>query len=212
MPEGDRQLAREDRGALLGAVLDDLEQVGCLVGAERSDEEVVDEEHLDARPARHEPGEAPVGSCDRELVEHPRCPQVERGVPPADRGVGECAGEEGLADPGRADDETTWSLCTQCDSASERTRGGRDRAALEVDVLDDGGACAAWRSSTALRGAGCRGPELAVDEQPEALFEARALRSRAARAVGEALGHRVQPEGSQPLDGALVSMCLLLSR
>ena len=104
MPQRDRQLGGDDGGALIGAVLDDLEGVGGLFGAEGPEEQVIDHQDADAGPARHHPRDAAVGPRDGEVVEHAGSAQVERGVALADRRVGQRAGEVGLAHAGRADD------------------------------------------------------------------------------------------------------------
>jgi len=55
VPVSDRELARDDRRVQLGTVFDHLEQIGCLVGVERTDQEIVDDEDVNACPAGHEP-------------------------------------------------------------------------------------------------------------------------------------------------------------
>jgi hypothetical protein len=50
VPVVDRQLARDDRRAQPDAILDHLEDVGGLRGREGPEQEVVDHEHVDARP------------------------------------------------------------------------------------------------------------------------------------------------------------------
>jgi hypothetical protein len=51
VPVADRELAGDDGGAELVAVLDDLEQVGSLLGCERSQGEVVDDQDADLAQA-----------------------------------------------------------------------------------------------------------------------------------------------------------------
>jgi hypothetical protein len=137
VPVSNQKLAGDDGGADLGAVLDDLEKVGGLVGAERPEQEVVEKEHLDPRPAHEQPGQATVSAGDGELVEHPGAAQVERGASVADDGVSERAGEVRLSDAGLANDQEVVVVGdpmglgqVQDLSAVEATR------APEVDVLD----------------------------------------------------------------------------
>ncbi len=80
VPHGDGELAGDDGGAQLDAVLDHLENVGGLVGAERSDQEVVDEENVDAGPAGEQTRQAAFGAGDGDVVEQARAAQVERAV------------------------------------------------------------------------------------------------------------------------------------
>jgi hypothetical protein len=53
-------------------------------------------------PPTHRRLTGQVGAHEDQLVEQARHAQVERGVPPADGGMGEGAGEERLAHPGRS--------------------------------------------------------------------------------------------------------------
>jgi hypothetical protein len=84
VPHGDGELAGDDGGAALHAVLDHLEHVGGLVGAEGTDQEVVDEQDVDAGPVGEETGEATFGAGHGDLVEQAGAAQVEVSIPPSD--------------------------------------------------------------------------------------------------------------------------------
>jgi hypothetical protein len=57
------------RGAQAVAVLNHLEQVGGPGGRERLQREIVEDEHVDLGPGRHEPRQPAVGASQDELVE-----------------------------------------------------------------------------------------------------------------------------------------------
>jgi hypothetical protein len=73
VPVADRELAGDDGGAELVAVLDDLEQIGGLFGCERSQRQVVDDENRDLGPGGHQSWQAPVAPRQAKVLEHARC-------------------------------------------------------------------------------------------------------------------------------------------
>ena len=90
----------------------------------------------------------------------------------ADRGLGECTGEEGLADAGRAHDEHDLALTDPVrlgelqDHVAVETAGRRkSSSSISGRELQLGGL------QQALEAPVVPGEELAVDEQPEALLE-----------------------------------------
>lgn len=76
MPVGNRQLAGDDGGAPLAAVLDHLEQVSGLGWGEWPEGQIVD-----ASPVDQQPGPAAVDMGNGETVEHSGRPQVEGAWP-----------------------------------------------------------------------------------------------------------------------------------
>ena len=100
VPLGDRQLGGDDRRSHR-AVVDHLEQVGRLVARERTQQCVIEDEHVKSRERGHETRETPVAAREREIVKQSWRAHVERAVSAPDGVVGERAGEERLAHPGR---------------------------------------------------------------------------------------------------------------
>src|SRR5690606_22349156 len=97
------QLARDDgRGAIV-AVFEDLEQVAAFVILEGSEQEVVEDEHVNLGEARELLGVAPVRAGDCELLEEPRNAREEGRVPASARGLCERGGEITLSASGLAD-------------------------------------------------------------------------------------------------------------
>src|SRR5262245_51807930 len=136
---GDRQLAGDDGGAELGAVFDDLQQVGALVRGERPQQKVVNQQDVEASPAGQQAGEPAVGAGDGEVLKHAGAAQVESAVAVADSGVGERAGEVGLAAAGRAHDQDAVVVGDSVRFGQIEDLSAVEAArAAEVNVLDDG--------------------------------------------------------------------------
>jgi len=76
VPHRNWQLARDDGGTQPDAVLDHLEQVGSLVGGERPQQEVIEDQDVGAGPSGHQPREPAVCSSESDLVVQPRLAQV----------------------------------------------------------------------------------------------------------------------------------------
>lgn len=97
VPLSGRELARDDRRGSVVPVLEDFEEVAALAVLERSDEQVVEHEHVELG----EPGEhaavAAVGSSDRELLKQPRDARVQGPVAMTAGGLGERSGKIALA-------------------------------------------------------------------------------------------------------------------
>ena len=170
------RLAGDDGRAALGAVLDDLQQVGRLLAGQRLHREVVKDQDTDAGPAGEQPGHAPIYACDGELVDHAREAHVERGVAFADGGLGECASDVGLPKPSGADDQDVLvgvdparlrQLKDQCTVQSPR--------GMEVDVLEAGLVAQPRRLEVAAQATVLALLQLSVDEHAEPVVEAERL-------------------------------------
>ena len=93
------------------------------------------------------------------------------------------AGEVGLAEPGRADDDdVVVALDKACLGEAEELRTVEASPVAEVDVLDDGVGAKLGLFQVALESAVVPLGELSVDEQAEALLEGEAPGTRVARA------------------------------
>ena len=174
MPELDRQLGGDERGAMAMAVVEQLQQVAALGGAHRSNAEIVDRKKLGAGQRAHELGVAPVAVGKGELLGQARPAPVAHAVVLATGAVGERTGEEGLAAAGGAFED-------QIEPIADPLGGGKlgDERFVQpprgapVDVLDTGARVAQLRGAQpgAQAPVGAGG-EFAVDEQAEALLEA----------------------------------------
>ena len=86
-------------------IVDDLQEVAPLLGGERGEAPVVEDQQLDARQALEEPCMAAVTACQRQRIEQPWHAMIEDGAIVAAGLVAERAGNPTFADAGRADDE-----------------------------------------------------------------------------------------------------------
>ena len=101
-------------------------------------------------------GEAAVGAGDGEVVEQARAAQVEGGVAAADGGVGQGASQEGLAQPGGADDDHAVVGVDPVRLGEGEDLGALQAAvAAEVEVFDGGGEAQLGRLQVRVRGGGC---------------------------------------------------------
>ena len=101
----DRQLAGDDGRAAVVAVVHDLQQVAPLLGGERGQAPVVEDQQLDPGQALQQAGVAPVAARQGERLEQPRQTLVEHRAVVAAGLVAEGAGQPGLADAGRAGEQ-----------------------------------------------------------------------------------------------------------
>ena len=99
-----RHLAGDERGVSLGPVVDHLEEIMLGLALKGSDPPVVQDEKIGlGKPSKHLEV-APVRAGKSEFEQEPGQPEV-AGAEPVPAGlVGQGAGEEGLAHPGRAGD------------------------------------------------------------------------------------------------------------
>jgi transposase len=100
VPSFRRQLRREYGGVLSVPVLEHLEQVTALDVVQRSQQEVVEDEHIDFGDARERAGVVRRRTCDRQLLEQARNTDEKRTEALADCGLGERVREEALAHAG----------------------------------------------------------------------------------------------------------------
>ena len=104
MPALHGQLRGHDRGAQSMAVLDDLEQVAAVLGAELRHPPVVDDQDGGLGDRGEQLGIAPVGARDGQLGEQAWEAPVRDGVSVAARAVSEGAGYPTLSHAGQASD------------------------------------------------------------------------------------------------------------
>src|SRR6516162_479440 len=110
VPAVDRDLAGDQRGATAVAVLDDLQQVVTLLGAEWLETPVVEDQELDAAEGPHQAGVAAVAAGQCEIVEQARDALIEYRAVVAASLVTEGTGKPTFADPGRPFDDQVLRL------------------------------------------------------------------------------------------------------
>ena len=102
MPLGQGELAGDEGGARGVSV---FEEVAAVVGVERGESEVVEDEEVGFGEGGEELGVSAVAAGDGEVVQEPGDAQVQCGEAVAAGVVSESTGEPGLADTGGAGDE-----------------------------------------------------------------------------------------------------------
>ena len=102
VPVIDRQLAGHDRRAAIVPIVDDLEEVAALLGGERGEAPIVEDQQLDARQALEEPRMTPVAACECQGIEQPWHAMIEDGAIVAACLVAERTGKPTFAGAGRA--------------------------------------------------------------------------------------------------------------
>jgi len=102
VPVFDRNLAGDDGGRAAVAIVDDFEQVAALLGGQRSEPPIIEDEQFDAGDAGEQTTVAAVAAGERQRFEQPRQPVIEDGAIVAAGLVAERAGDPALANPGRS--------------------------------------------------------------------------------------------------------------
>src|SRR5260370_23744092 len=139
VPSVDRDLAGGEGCAAAVALLDDLQEIAALVGPERFEPPVVEDEQPHLAEPLHQPWIATVAAGECEVGEQLGHALIENGSVVATGFVAECAGEPGFADACRAfDDEVLWGVDPVAgDEPLEQCSIEAARGAV-VDVLDGG--------------------------------------------------------------------------
>ncbi len=149
------------------AIVDDFEQVAALLGGQRGEPPIVEDEQVDAGDAGQQASVAAVAAGERERLEQPRQPVIEDGAIVAAGLVAERAGDPALAHPGRADDQQVQLALDPVagDEAGEQgsveaARGARDRYPRRRPGAAARRTSAGWRGTCSAvrrpRGRACR--------------------------------------------------------
>ena len=137
MPAVHRDLAGDQSGAAAVAVFDDFKHVAALLGAERFEAPIIEDQQLDAAEGAHQPGIAAVAAGQREVGEQLWDALIEHRAVVAARLVAEGTSQPAFADPGRPFDNQVLRLVDPAtgdqglEQRSVETAGG-----AIIDVLD----------------------------------------------------------------------------
>lgn len=204
VPAVDRNLAGDQGGASTTALFNDLQQIAALVGAERFEAEVVEDEQADLAEPLHEAWMATVAAGQRELGEQPGDALIENSVVVAAGLVGERAGEPAFADAGRAlDDQVLCGGDPVTGDQPLEQRAVQSAGAAVVDVLDGGALAQAGLPQPGGQPAiGALGG-LAIEQQGEPLGMAQANRRRVVLEFCEGAGHASQAQVGELLGGGV---------
>src|ERR1700730_18161592 len=135
MPAIDRDLAGDQGGAAAVAVLDNLQHVMTLLGPQRLEPPIIEDEELDATERPHQTRVSPVAAGEREIAEHPGHALIEHRAIVAACLVAERASQPTFADAGRPFDDQVLRLLDpapggQC--LEQRTVEGAGGAIMDV--------------------------------------------------------------------------------
>ena len=157
-------------------VLDDLEQVAAVLGAELRHPPVVDDQDAGLGERGQELGVAPIGASDGQLGQQPREAPVRGAVSQAARAMGERARYPGFSDPGRPGDQQVEVVADPAPVGQRQDEVLVEAARLtEVDVLHTGRVPESGPSQPVGELAGVALGEFSVDEQPEAFLKRQGL-------------------------------------
>ena len=98
VPVLDRQLAGHDRRAAAVPIVDDLQEVAPLIGRQRGEAPVVEDQQIDAREGLEQPCMPAVAACERQRIEQPWHAMIEHRAIVAAGLVAERAGEPTFAE------------------------------------------------------------------------------------------------------------------
>ena len=124
MPLFDVELAGDDRGGAVVAIIEDFKQVALGLIGERRDGEVVDQEQVHFGQRAQEGGAALEGMSAGEFIEEPRQAEAADVVVHTAGGMRERGAEEGLADAGGTGDEDVQVPADPAQVAHAAKQGG----------------------------------------------------------------------------------------
>ena len=131
------------------------------------EEKVIDHEHLYAGPGGHESCEAAIDASDRELFEHARATQVQRGVSLANRRIRERTSQERLSGAGWAENRDAVMVRDPVALGKSADDGALESASgAEVDVFDESGDAQPRCFQVSCKASVLPFGQLPVDEQP----------------------------------------------
>jgi hypothetical protein len=102
MPFVDRDLAGDQRGAAAVTVFDDFEHVVAVLGPERLEAPIIEDQQFDPAEGAHQARIAAVATSEREITKHPRDALIEHRAVVAAGFLTKSASKPTFADPGRA--------------------------------------------------------------------------------------------------------------
>ena len=204
VPALDRHLAGENDRAGVVAILDDLQEVAALLGRERLWSPIVEDAEIDAGELAERPGVSAVGACQGQSLEQAGDAVIGGGKILLAGILAERTGEPGFADAARpGDQQIVLGPDPVATGELEEERAIEAADGAVIDVFDAGGLAQLGGAGAAL--------ELLLPAQGGFMFE----QQRQPFGVGEigglglgaefleALGHAVEAQGVEQVDGRM---------
>ena len=204
MPLVHGELAGDDGGAMTVAIFEDFQEVVTGAGIERLEPPIIEDQQIDTAKAAQQAWVTTVAAGERQIVEQARDALIEHGAIVATGLVAERRGEPTLADACRAADQEIDVVVdpTALDKLGEQRAVETARGAV-VDVLD---ACLLAQLGVAQASGEPfvvpqRGFTFEQQSKPFGVTEAASLTG--GFDVGEGLGHAVEAEGVEAVEGRM---------
>jgi hypothetical protein len=105
VPVFDRQLASDNDRTAIVSVVDDLQKIAALIGRERRQPPVVEDQQRDAREGTQQTGMTAVSARQSQSIQQPGYALIEYGTIVSASLLAQRASNEAFADPGRPDDD-----------------------------------------------------------------------------------------------------------
>src|SRR5437868_9170445 len=171
MPAIDRDLAGDQQGSPVVAIVEDLEQITTLFGIERFRPPIVDDQQAGAFERGHQPRQPAFAARLGKIGEQARGALVEHRKALAAGLVAESASQPRLADASRAHQRQMMMVADPLAGRKLEKEGTVEAAVgAEIDVLDDGRLAQPGLTQAAGEPLVLAAGRLAIDEQPEPIL------------------------------------------
>ena len=197
VPRADRQLAGDEGRGIAVSVLDDLQEIAALVGAEPFRPLIIEDQQVGPDESAEEAGEAAVAAPELQFGEEPGHALVEDGMVPPAGHLSERAGEPAFADAAGTDDDQV-ALDPLAGGELLEERAVEASGSAVVDVLDGGLAVAELGVlEPVLQATVVALGDLAVEQQGEPFGVVELVGLGLAAHLVEGLGHAGEAEFAQ---------------
>jgi hypothetical protein len=204
VPAIDRELAGDQQGSPVVAIVDDLEQIAALLGIERFRPPIVDNQQAGAFERVHQPREPTFAARLGEIGEQAGGALVEHRKALAAGLVAESASQPRLANTGRADQRQMMMVADPLAGRKLEKEGTVEAAVgTEIDVLDDGRLAQPGLTQAAGEPLVLAAGRLAIDEQPEPILATEFAGIGGILQLEKGIGHGGEAERAQALDGRM---------
>jgi hypothetical protein len=204
VPAIDRELAGDQQGSPVVAIVDNFEQIAALVGIERFRPPIIDDQQAGAFERVHQPRQPTFAARLGEIGEQARSTLVEHRKALAAGLVAESASQPRLADAGRADQRQMMMLTDPLAGRKPEEEGAVEAAVgAEIDVLDDGRLAQPGLSQAAGEPLVLAAGRLAIDEQSEPILATEFAGIGGVVQLEKGISHGGEAERAQALDGGM---------
>ena len=196
MPVLNRELTGDDGCAAPVSILQEFESVASVLIIEGGKPPIIEHQSGMFGQGGHEFRISSIALGHREFLEEARQPQIQNGIPFATGLVAQGTCEPGVADAGGAGDEHIVALVDPLARDQAQQEGFIEPTRVTiVDLLSAGTQPQRGLAHTRGEPAVTSDRHLAIDEQPQACFEAARLTLRSVHLLAERCGHAREFQG-----------------